>query len=38
MGTRLKEEGGKKSKGWGSGEETEVDDEGTLQWTDMLQQ
>ena len=38
MGTRLGEEGGKKPKEWGSGEETEVDDEGTLQWADMLQQ
>ena len=38
METRLGEEGGKKLKEWGSGEETEVDDEGTLQWADMLQQ
>ena len=28
----------KKLQEWGSGEETEVDDEGTLQWADMLQQ
>ena len=38
MGTRLGEEGGKKPKECGSGEETEVDDKGTLQWADMLEQ
>ena len=38
MGTQLGEEGGKKPKEWGSREETEEDDEGTLQWADMLQQ
>ena len=38
MRTRLEEEGGKKPKEWGSGEETEMDDEGILQWADMLQQ
>ena len=38
MRTRLGEEGDKKLQEWGSGEETEVDDEGTLQWADMLQQ
>ena len=38
--TRLEGEGDKKPqpKRWSSGEETEVDDEGTLQWADMLQQ
>ena len=38
--TRLEGEGDKKpkEKGWNIGEETEVDDEGTLQWADMLQQ
>ena len=38
MRTRLGREGDKKLQEWGSGEETEVDDEGTLQWADMLQQ
>ena len=38
VGTRLGEEGSKKPKEWGSGEETEVDDKGTLQWADMLEQ
>ena len=38
MGTRLEEKGDNKQKEWCSGEETEVDDEGTLQWADMLQQ
>ena len=38
MRTRLKGEGDKKLQEWGSREETEVDDEGTLQWADMLQQ
>ena len=40
MRTRLEGEGDKKpqEKGWNSGEETEVDDEETLQWADMLQQ
>ena len=38
MGTQLGEKWGKKPKEWGSGEETEMDDEGTLQWADMLQQ
>ena len=38
MGTWFGGEGDKKLKEWGSGEETEVDDEGTLQWADMLQQ
>ena len=38
--TRLEGEGDKKpqEKVWSSGEETEVDDEGTLQWADILQQ
>ena len=38
--TRLEGERDKKpeEKEWSSGEETEVDDEGTLQWADMLQQ
>ena len=38
--TRLGGEGDKQpqEKGWNIGEETEVDDEGTLQWADMLQQ
>ena len=38
--TRLGGEGDKKrqEKGWNSGEETQVDDEGTLQWAYMLQQ
>ena len=36
--TRLGREGDKKLQEWGSGEESEVDDEGTLQWADMLQQ
>ena len=34
--TRLGGEGDKKLQEWGSGEETEVDDEGSLQWADML--
>ena len=38
MRTRFGGEGDKKPQEWGSGEETEVDDEGTLQWADMLQQ
>ena len=38
MRTRLGGEGDKKREEWGSGEETEVDDEGTLQWADMLEQ
>ena len=38
MRTRLGGEGDKKLQEWGSGEETEVDDEGTLQLADMLQQ
>ena len=38
MRTRFEGEGDKKLEEWGSGEETEVDDEGTLQWADMLQQ
>ena len=40
MRTRLAGEGDKKpkGKGWNSGEEAEVDDEGILQWADMLQQ
>ena len=40
MRTQLEGEGDKKpeEKGWSSGEETEVDDKGTLQWADMLQQ
>ena len=37
MRTRLGGEGDKKLEEWSSGEETEVDDEGTLQWADMLQ-
>ena len=38
--TRLEGEGDKKpqEKKWSSGEETELDDEGTLQWDNMLQQ
>jgi hypothetical protein len=36
--TRFGGEGDKKLQEWGNGEETEVDDEGTLQWADMLQQ
>ena len=40
MRTRLGGEVDKEpqEKRWDSGEETEVDDEGTLQWADMLQQ
>ena len=40
MKTRLEGEGDKKpqEKGWGSGEEAEVDDKGILQWADMRQQ
>ena len=40
MRTRLEEEGDKKpqEKRGNSGEETEVDNEGTLQWADMVQQ
>ena len=38
MRTRLGGEGDKKLREWGSGEETEIDDEGTLQWADMLEQ
>ena len=35
--TRFEGEGDKKLQEWGSGEETEIDDEGTLQWADMPQ-
>ena len=38
MRTRLGGEGDKKLQEWGSGEETEVEDEGTVQWADMLRQ
>ena len=38
MRTLLGGEGDERLQEWGSGEETEVDDEGALQWADMLQQ
>ena len=38
MRTRLGGEGAEILQEWGSGEEPEVDNEGTLQWADMRQQ